>query len=311
MHSNLQLAEDEKKVQIISEALPYIRRFHGKVFVIKYGGASMKNPLLKQKVIDDIALLHYVGIKVVLVHGGGPEINQMLSRLNIPSKFADGLRITDSETMEVVEMILNGKVQRELVNMLNRAGAKAVGLSGKDGNLMTATKVEATVDLGQTGQISSIEPHLLNVLLDQGYVPVISSIACDQDYLSYNINADNVAAQLAQAIDTEKLIYLTDTPGVLRDASDPSSLLTRLSVSQAADLIRTGVVSGGMIPKLQSAIESVCSGVGSVHILNGTFEHVLLLEIFTEYGVGTMLVRDHATHIIPPLPPASTTTTLT
>ncbi len=285
---------DQQRVSIISEALPYLREFRGKTFVIKYGGSSMVNEEIKQKVIEDIALLHYAGVKVVLVHGGGPEINQMLDRLNIKSQFKDGLRITNQETMEIVEMILTGKVQKDLVAKLNKAGAKAIGICGKDANHMIAKKVEhPDIDLGLTGEIKKINPEILQVLMKEDYLPVISSIAPDSNFISHNINADNVASEVAIALKAEKLIFLTDTAGVLEDSNNPNSLIQKLNIEKALNLIDKGIINGGMIPKVKNSIECLNKGVHSVHILNGKYKHVLLLEIFTQSGVGTMISKNN------------------
>ncbi len=284
------MISDQQRVSIISEALPYIRQFSGKTFVIKYGGASMVDESLKKKVIEDIAFLHYVGVRPILVHGGGPEINNMLGRLNIESKFKDGLRITDESTMEVVEMVLAGKVQKELVSLLSESGAKAIGLTGKDAGLMSASKVSKDgFDWGFTGEVDSVSTDILNLLTKEGYIPVISSIAPGKHGQSFNINADTVAAKIAISLKAEKLILLTDTPGILRDKNDMNSLIQRTDIEELEDLIASGFIQGGMIPKSLSVIDSIKQGVKSVHILNGTHPHVLLLETFTEAGVGTMI----------------------
>lgn len=285
---------DQEKVGVISEALPYLRKFSGKTFVVKYGGASMTDDTLKQAVINDLALLHYVGVKIVLVHGGGPEINNILSRLNIPSKFHNGIRITDENTIEVVDMVLNGKVQKELVSMINRAGAKAIGICGKDANLFEAKQLQKDgQNWGYAGEITKVNPEVIYNLLDKEYLPVISSLAPHENqHKSYNINADNAAYKIAIALKAEKLIYLTNTSGVLRDANDPDSLIQKLNPEQSKELIKTGVISGGMIPKIENALLTLSEGVKSVHILNGTYKHALLLETFTEDGIGTMLSQD-------------------
>jgi len=280
------MIDDQQRVSIISEALPYLREFHGKTFVIKYGGSSMIQPQLKQQVIDDIALLHYIGVKVVVVHGGGPEINRMLERLGIESYFERGLRVTDEKSMEIVEMVLTGKVQKELVSLLNRSGAKAIGLSGKDGLLMQAQKFsDKDFDWDRTGKVQSVNPHILQTLLSENYLPIISSTSPDAKQNSYNINADNVASEIAISLQAEKIIFLTDTPGILKQ----DQLIKKVSRQLAHKLISEGTVTGGMLPKLQNAIDCLERGVNSVHILNGTHEHVLLLEIFTEKGVGSMV----------------------
>jgi acetylglutamate kinase len=281
---------NQQRVEILNEALPYIRQFAGKTFVIKYGGASMVNDDLRKKVIEDISLMHFVGIRPIVVHGGGPEINQMLSKLSIESKFKNGLRVTDEQAMEVVEMTLNGKVQQQLVGLLSQAGTKAVGLSGKDGGLLKARKLrDKNFDWGLTGEIESVSIELLQLLTENKYVPIISSVAPDENGTTMNINADLVAASIAHALKAEKLILLTDTPGVLRDKDDKSTLISRLAIDEAKSLISDKIIQDGMIPKVMSAIESIENGVGAVHILDGTHEHVLLLEIFTEEGVGSMI----------------------
>lgn len=287
------MLNNSQKVEIISEALPYIREFSGKTFVIKYGGASMANSDLKQQVINNVALLHYIGVKVSLVHGGGPDINNMLKDLNIESKFRDGIRITDKPTMSVVEMILTGKVQKELVSLLNSAGAKSIGISGKDANLFQAKRYTAdNLDWGQTGEITQINNQPIHMLLENSYLPVISSIASDAQCESLNINADNAAYKVAISLKAEKLIFLTDTMGVLTDISDPSSLIPRLTISQAKELIKEGTIQGGMLPKINNAISALQGGVKSVHILNGKCPNALLLEVLTQQGAGTMILPD-------------------
>lgn len=284
------MLSDQQRVSIISEALPYIKKFRGETFVIKYGGASMTDDLLKQKVIEDIALLHYVGVRPILIHGGGPEINQMLHKLNIPSFFKDGMRVTDKASMEIVEMVLAGKVQKELVGLLNKVGAKAIGLTGRDGHLVKAKKLEKeNFDWGFTGEIENICPEILEILINQNYIPIISSIAWGEDGQAYNINADLMAAEIAISLKAKKLILLTDTPGILQDKTNKNTLINKINISQARQLIEQKIIEGGMIPKTLSAIDSLERGVGSVHILDGTYEHVVLLETFTQAGVGTML----------------------
>ncbi|MDX1918875.1 MAG: acetylglutamate kinase [Candidatus Caenarcaniphilales bacterium] len=282
-----------ERVSVISEALPYIKKFSGKAFVVKYGGSGMQTEHLKKVVIEDIAFLHYVGVKPTLVHGGGKEINYMLSKLDLKSEFFQGLRVTDQPTMEVVEMVLTGKIQKELVGLLNQAGAKAIGLSGKDGELLTAQKLSnQEFDWGLTGEIIKVNSHVLEILSKDGYLPVISSVAADPAGKTLNVNADDVAASLAVDLQAEKLILLTDMPGLLADPEDKSTLIRHLTVSEAQDRIKDGSIRGGMIPKIQSAIKTLEAGVKAVHILDGTLEHVLLLEIFTEEGAGTMISRD-------------------
>jgi acetylglutamate kinase len=287
------MIDNQDRVAVISEALPYIRNFAGKTFVIKYGGASMTNDTLKQKVIEDIALLSYIGVSPVIVHGGGAEINQMLNRLNIKSHFHKGIRITDQETIEIVEMILSGKVQKELVGLLNQAGAKAIGIAGRDGGLMKAKKFTSDdeVDWGFTGEIDSVNPQILYDLIEKKYLPLISSLAPDEAGQIYNINADIVAAQIAISLKAEKLILLTDTPGILKDKNDKNSLIKSLNIESAKALIEQKIIKDGMIPKVLSGINAINNGVVAVHILDGTHEHVLLLEILSSAGVGSMIVK--------------------
>jgi acetylglutamate kinase len=277
------------RVQVLSEALPYIQRFAGRTVVIKYGGAAMKDSALKAQVMRDIVFMACVGIHPVVVHGGGPEINTWLGKLNIEPQFKHGLRVTDAATMEVVEMVLVGRLNKEIVAMISRAGASAVGLCGKDGNLITARPSDQT-DVGFVGEVTAVNPAIVEALVATGHIPVISSVAADETGQSYNINADTVAGELAASLGAEKLILLTDTPGLMRDFKDPESLIHRLDIRQARDLIDTGVVSGGMIPKLNCCIRSLAQGVKAAHIIDGRLPHALLLETFTDAGIGTMLV---------------------
>lgn len=277
------------RVRVLSEALPYIQQFIGRTVVIKYGGAAMKDQNLKDKVIRDIVFLSSVGVRPVVVHGGGPEINSWLEKLKIEPQFKNGLRVTDAATMDVVEMVLVGRVNKELVSMINRAGSLAVGLCGKDGNLVTARPV-AQEGIGFVGDVSIISPNLVESLVKSGYVPVISSVAADETGQAYNINADTVAGELAAALGAEKLILLTDTPGILEDYRDTSTLLPKLSIQEARSLIDRGVVSGGMIPKVTCCVRSLAQGVRAAHIIDGRIPHALLLEIFTDRGIGSMIV---------------------
>ncbi|MEO1446920.1 MAG: acetylglutamate kinase, partial [Cyanobacteria bacterium J06635_11] len=238
------------RVRILSEALPYIQQFQGRTVVVKYGGAAMKDAALKAKVIRDIVFMASVGIRPVVVHGGGPEINTWLTKLNIEPQFKDGLRVTDGKTMDVVEMVLVGRVNKEIVALINQAGGLAVGLCGKDGNLVTARPQSAAAGVGFVGDVSNVRPDLVSSLVESGYIPVISSVAADDNGQAYNINADTVAGELAAALSAEKLILLTDTPGIMRDFHDPSSLINQLDIQQTRELIESGVVSGGMIPKV-------------------------------------------------------------
>ncbi len=288
-----------EKVAILAEALPYIQKFHGKTIVIKYGGNAMINEDLKNAVIRDILLLQLVGINTVLVHGGGPEINQLLKRLDIHSEFINGLRVTDSATMEVVEMVLVGKVNSDIVKHINTAGGNAVGLSGKDGKLLVAKKQysythnadgsETKYDLGQVGEVSHVNVELLESLLGLGYIPVISPVAVGENGESYNVNADIAAGEIAAALKAEKLILLTDVAGIYADFADKDSLLTRLTIPQVEDLMEKGVVAGGMIPKVSCCVQALHDGVTSAHILDGRLMHSILLEILTDQGIGTMV----------------------
>jgi acetylglutamate kinase len=276
------------RVRILSEALPYIQQFRGRTVVIKYGGAAMKDGYLKAKVIRDVVFMASVGIRPVVVHGGGPEINTWLTKLNIEPQFKDGLRVTDSETMDVVEMVLVGRVNKELVALINQAGGAAVGLCGKDGNLVTARP--SAEGMGFVGDVSNVQVDLVSSLVEAGYIPVISSVAADTGGQAYNINADTVAGEIAAALGAEKLILLTDTPGIMQDFHDPSSLINKLDIHQARALIASGVVAGGMIPKVNCCVRSLAQGVRAAHILDGRMPHALLLETFSDAGIGTMMV---------------------
>lgn len=277
------------RVRILSEALPYIQKFAGRTIVVKYGGAAMKDGTLKQYVIRDIVFLASVGVNPVVVHGGGPEINTWLTKLNIEPQFKDGLRVTDAKTMDVVEMVLVGRVNKELVSMINQAGGSAVGICGKDGNLVTARSVDQE-NVGFVGEVSTVDISLVEALVKSGYVPIISSVAADQTGQAHNINADTFAGEIAAALGAEKLILLTDTPGILKDYHDQSTLLYKLSIKEARDLIDDGIVSGGMIPKVNCCVRSLAQGVKAAHIIDGRIPHALLLEIFTDDGIGSMIV---------------------
>lgn len=283
------------RVQILSEALPYIQQFTGRTVVIKYGGAAMKDSTLKDTVIRDIVFLSCVGVRPVVVHGGGPEINSWLDKLGIEPQFKDGLRVTDAPTMDVVEMVLVGRVNKELVSLINQAGGLAVGLCGKDANLIMARPVDQE-GVGFVGEVSSIDARLVESLVKNGYIPVISSVAVDETGQAYNINADTVAGEIAAALGAEKLILLTDTAGILKDYKDPSTLLTKLNIQQARDLISEGIVSGGMIPKVNCCVRSLAQGVRAAHILDGRLPHSLLLEIFSDEGIGSMIVASRYMH---------------
>ncbi len=282
------------RVRILSEALPYIQQFAGRRIVIKYGGAAMKDPVLKDQVIRDIIFLACVGIRPIVVHGGGPEINAWLTKIGIEPQFKNGLRVTDAATMEVVEMVLVGKVNKELVSRINQAGGAAVGLCGTDGKLVVARPADADADMGFVGDVNSVNPTVIESLISHGYIPVISSVAADETGQSYNINADTVAGEIAAAIGAEKLILLTDTAGILENYHDPSTLIPKVDIPGARALIDSGVVSGGMIPKVSCCIRSLAQGVRAAHIIDGRIPHALLLEIFTDSGIGSMIVGSEA-----------------
>ena len=282
-------SDDALRVSVLSEALPYIQRFAGRRIVVKYGGAAMVHAELREAVFRDLALLTSVGVQPVVVHGGGPEINTWLKRLDIPAEFRDGLRVTDPDTMDVVEMVLVGRVNKQIVNGLNKLGAKAVGLSGSDGMLVEA-RPWGDGSHGLVGDVARVNPDVLEPLLDKGYVPVISSVAATRDGTAHNINADTVAGELAAALEAEKLILLTDNPGILRDRDDPESLIHQLRLSEARQLIADGIVAGGMTPKTECCIRALAQGVAAAHILDGRVPHALLLEVFTDAGIGTMVM---------------------
>ena len=279
---------------ILAEALPYIKRFHGKTIVVKYGGNAMTDEHLKQCFARDVVLLKLVGMNVVVVHGGGPQIENMLTRVGKKGEFIQGMRVTDEETMEVVEMVLGGQVNKDVVNLINHAGGKAVGLTGKDGNFIRAKKLllenkdnpAAPIDVGAVGDITQIDPSLVGHLEGGGFIPVIAPIGVGKDGETYNINADVVAGKIAEVLKAEKLVLLTNTPGVLDKAGN---LITGITPKQIDDMVEDGTLSGGMLPKIGSALDAAKNGVKSVHIIDGRVEHALLLEILTDHGVGTMI----------------------
>jgi acetylglutamate kinase len=283
-----------EKANVLIEALPYIRTFFGRTFVIKYGGNAMLNPELKKAVMLDVILLKYVGVNPVLVHGGGPEIDQLMHRLGKTPQFVDGLRVTDSDTMEIVQMVLVGKVNQEIVSMISCYGGKAVGLSGKDGNLIIARKAvpgsASQTDLGLVGKVEKINPEIIHIIGPQGYIPVVSSVGVGYEGESYNINADTVAGELAAALKADKLIMLTDVEGICEDHADPSTLVSTLKAERARRMIEQGRIAGGMIPKVEACIRALEGGVTRTHIIDGRGLHSLLLEIFTDEGIGTMVV---------------------
>ncbi len=288
-HSDFPRNVETNRVQVLSEALPYIQQFAGRTIVVKYGGAAMKDGRLKEKVIRDIVLLSCVGMRPVVVHGGGPEINIWLEKLGIEPQFKNGLRVTDAATMEVVEMVLVGKVNKEIVSLINQAGGKAVGLCGKDGNLIQA-RPDGREGIGFVGEVSGVKVKILESLVNSGYIPVVSSVAADETGQSYNINADTVAGEIAAALGAEKLILMTDTAGILEDYHQPDSLIVKLDIQEARQLIESGIVSGGMIPKVNCCVRSLAQGVKAAHIIDGRLEHALLQEIFSDSGIGSMIV---------------------
>jgi len=277
------------RVRILSEALPFIQEFSGKIVVVKYGGAAMKDKTLKEGVVRDIVFLASVGARPVVVHGGGPEINSWLAKLGIEPQFKNGLRVTDADTMDVVEMVLVGRVNKELVSAISVAGGKAVGICGKDGDTIRARPQDSAAGIGFVGDVSQVNPDLVLSLVASGHVPVISSVAADASGQAYNINADTAAGEIAAALGAEKLILLTDTLGILRDYRDPTTLLTHLDIQEARDLIARGIVAGGMIPKVTCCVRSLAQGVRAAHIIDGRIPHALLLEIFTKDGIGSMI----------------------
>lgn len=286
-------SESVKKAEVLIEAIPYIRKFRGSVVVVKYGGSAMIDAELKQAVITDIAMLKYIGLKPVVVHGGGKDISSMLKKLGKESIFIDGLRVTDKETARVAEMVLSGSVGKELAKDLEDVGIHACSISGKDGRTLIAKKKldEKGRDLGFVGEITNVDTTLINTLLDADFVPVISPIGVDAEGSTYNINADYVASAIAGALEAQKLIFMTDVEGILREKDNKDSLIKRLSKLQAVKLIKEGVINGGMIPKTECCIDALHKGVKSVHVLDGRVPHSILLEIFTEEGIGTMLIN--------------------
>jgi acetylglutamate kinase len=280
---------DTLRVSVLSEALPYIQRFAGRRVVVKYGGAAMVRQDLREAVFRDLALLACVGVQVVVVHGGGPEINEWLGRLQIQPEFRNGLRVTTPETMDVVEMVLVGRVNKQIVNGIHQVGGRAVGICGSDGGLVLA-RTYGDGSNGLVGDVAAVNPAVLLPLLENGYIPVISSVAANAVGQAHNINADTVAGELAAALQAEKLILLTDTPGILRDRDDPGSLIRQVTLAGARELIEAGIVAGGMTPKTECCIRAIAQGVAAAHIVDGRSPHALLLEVFTDAGIGTMVV---------------------
>lgn len=281
------------KANVLIEALPYIQRFNRKIIVIKYGGSAMVDEELKRNVIQDVVLLKLVGFKPIIVHGGGKEISRWVGKVGMEPKFVNGLRVTDADTMEVAEMVLN-KVNKELVTMIQSLGVNAVGISGKDGGLLNVEKkLSKGEDIGFVGNIKNVNPKVLYDLLDNDFLPVVCPVGMDDDFNTYNINADDAACAIAEALNAEKLAFLTDIEGVYKDPKDPESLISELHVQEAIDLITNGNVGGGMIPKLQGCIDAIENGVSRVHIMDGRIPHCLLLEIFTNKGIGTAILGEN------------------
>lgn len=281
-----------QRAKILVQALPYIKKYTGKIVVIKYGGNAMINEDLKNSVMSDIILLSLIGVKVVLVHGGGPEITDMLGKVGKESKFLGGLRVTDKETVDIVQMVLAGKVNKDLVNLIGTKGGRAVGLSGIDGQMLIASPKNP--DLGYVGEIEQVNVQPITELLDGGYIPVVSTVACDKNGNTYNINADTAAARIAGELQAESLISLTDIAGILRDKNDPSTLIPRISLEEADALIDDGVISDGMIPKVECCTNAIKWGVHRVFIIDGRIKHSILIETLTDEGIGTMFTKHRA-----------------
>ena len=281
------LVSNSMRAHVLVQALPYIQRYNGKIVVVKYGGNAMVNEGLKRQVMEDIALLWLIGVKVVLVHGGGPEISALMDRLGKKPEFVDGLRVTDAETVDIVQMVLAGKVNKTLVNLLETRGGRAIGISGMDGRLIEARAKDPR--LGFVGSITDIHIQPVLDLLEKGYIPVVSTIGCDAEGNAYNINGDTAAARIAGALRAERLIMMTDIAGVLRDRNDPSSLIPRITIEDAATLREEGVISGGMIPKVECCVEAIRRGVLNVVIMDGRVPHSILMELLTDEGAGTMV----------------------
>ncbi len=282
--------KNAERAQVLVEALPYIREYYDKILVIKYGGNAMLNEELKNSVMKDIALLKLVGIKVVLVHGGGPEITDLLKKIGKQTEFVDGLRVTDKETVEVVQMVLAGKINKGLVNLLGKFGSDAIGLSGADGRMIEAKKLDEKY--GYVGEITNVNPKPIFDVLEKGYIPVICSVARDNEGNAYNINADTAAAQIALKLGAEGLISMTDIDGILRDKDNPETLIPRVTLQDANKLIADGVISGGMIPKIACCMDAIREGLKKVFIINGTIPHSIIIETLTNEGIGTMFVKE-------------------
>ncbi len=278
-----------QRASVLVHALPYIQKYYNKIVVVKYGGNAMTDEKLKKAVMGDIVLMSLIGIKVVLVHGGGPEITEMLAKIGKETEFVDGLRVTDAETADVVQMVLSGKINKSLVNLLESKGGKAMGLCGTDGHMIMAKQMDPR--LGFVGEITEVNTQPILDLLEKGYIPVISSVGCDNDGNVYNINADTAAAKIAGMLNAESLISMTNISGILRDKDDPSSLISKLTTKQAAELTEQGVIAGGMIPKVECCVNAINWGVNKVFVIDGTIKHAILIETLTDEGIGTMFVK--------------------
>ena len=281
---------NSQRAEILTQALPYIQKYNGKIVVVKYGGNAMTSDDLKQQVMEDIVLMSLIGVKIVLVHGGGPEITEMLGKTGKKSEFIDGLRVTDRETVDIVQMVLAGKINKSLVNLLEMKGGKAMGISGIDGHMIEAEVKDER--LGFVGKITGVNVEPVTDLLEKGYIPVVSTVGCDKSGNVYNINADTAAAQIAAAMGAESLIAMTDIAGILRDRDDPSSLIPLIDIEDATALFEEGIISGGMIPKVECSIDAIRRGVKKVIILDGRIPHAILIETLTDEGAGTMVVAD-------------------
>lgn len=286
----------DKRGGILLEALPYIKKFWSKIIVIKYGGSAMKDKNLEKQILKDIILLKYVGMKPVIVHGGGSEISEEMKKRNKTPQFINGLRVTDEETMEIIEMVLTGKINTRLVAEINLHisegpgnGVKGIGLSGEDAQLLTVKKHQIS-ELGLVGEVENINPEILMILLEKNYIPVIATVGVDKEGVRYNINADTVAAQIAISLQAEKLIFLTDVDGIFKDSSNPSTIISSLNINKTKELIESGCVQKGMIPKVDAAIQAIKGGVKKIHLLNGKCPHSILLEVFTDSGIGTEII---------------------
>jgi acetylglutamate kinase len=288
--------EIDKRGGILLEALPYIKKFWSKIIVIKYGGSAMQDKNLEKQILKDIILLKYVGMKPVIVHGGGSEISEEMKKRNKTPQFINGLRVTDEETMEIIEMVLTGKINTRLVAEINLPisegpgnGVKGIGLSGEDAQLLTVKKHQIS-ELGLVGEVENINPEILIILLEKNYIPVIATVGVDKEGVRYNINADTVAAQIAISLQAEKLIFLTDVDGIFKDSSNPSTIISSLNINKTKELIESGCVQKGMIPKVEAAIQALKGGVKKIHLLNGKSPHSILLEVFTDSGIGTEII---------------------